>query len=134
MNLNNKWIRAAIPALLIHCSIGTVYCWSTFKEAIANKIGMSTFSVGWAFSLAIFFLGMSAAFAGRLVEKDIKKSSLISCLCFTTGMIGTGLCIQFLTGITALIGIFLFYGCIMGIGLGVRISYTSKNINAVVFR
>ena len=22
----NKWIRAAIPALLLHCSIGTVYC------------------------------------------------------------------------------------------------------------
>ena len=117
--LNNKWIRAAIPALLIHCSIGTVYCWSTFKEAIATQIGMSTFAVGWAFSLAIFFLGMSAAFAGRMVEKDIHKSSLISCICFTLGMLGTGLCIQFLTGITALIGIFMCYGCIMGIGLGI---------------
>ena len=117
--LNNKWIRAAIPALLIHCSIGTVYCWSTFKEAIATKIGMSTFSVGWAFSLAIFFLGMSAAFAGRMVEKDIHKSSLISCICFTVGMIGTGLFIQFTTGIAALLGIFLCYGCIMGIGLGI---------------
>ena len=70
-SLSNKWTRAAIPALLIHCSIGTVYCWSTFKEAIATKIGMSTFAVGWAFSLAIFFLGMSAAFAGKMVEKDI---------------------------------------------------------------
>lgn len=117
--LNNKWMRAAVPALLIHCSIGTVYCWSTFKEAIANKIGMSTFSVGWAFSLAIFFLGMSAAFAGKMVEKDIKKSSLLSCICFTAGMIGTGLFIQFTTGVVALIGIFLCYGCIMGIGLGV---------------
>ena len=47
------------------------------------------------------------------------KSSLISCICFTLGMIGTGLFIQFTTGIVALIGIFLCYGCIMGIGLGV---------------
>ena len=117
--LSNKWTRAAIPALLIHCSIGTVYCWSTFKEAIATKIGMSTFAVGWAFSLAIFFLGMSAAFAGKMVEKDIHKSSLIACICFTVGMIGTGLAIQFLTGWVALIAIFLCYGCIMGIGLGV---------------
>ena len=117
--LNNKWVRAAIPALLIHCSIGTVYCWSTFKESIANQIGMSTFAVGWAFSLAIFFLGMSAAFAGRMVEKDIRKSSLISCICFTLGMIGTGLSIQFLKGIPALISIFICYGCIMGIGLGI---------------
>ena len=118
-SLSNKWTRAAIPALLIHCSIGTVYCWSTFKEAIATKIGMSSFAVGWAFSLAIFFLGMSAAFAGKMVEKDIHKSSLISCICFTLGMIGTGISIQFLTGWVALIAIFLCYGCIMGIGLGV---------------
>ena len=117
--LENKWMRSAIPALLIHCSIGTVYCWSTFKEAIATKIGMSTFAVGWAFSLAIFFLGMSAAFAGRMVEKDIHKSSLIACICFTLGMLGTGLFIQYTTGIIALLGIFLCYGCIMGIGLGV---------------
>ena len=117
--LNNKWMRAAIPALLIHCSIGTVYCWSTFKQAIAERIGMTDSAVGWAFSLAIFFLGMSAAFAGKMVEKDIHKSSLISCLCFTTGMIGTGLFIQFTTGIVALIGIFVCYGCIMGIGLGI---------------
>ena len=117
--MNNKWIRAAIPALLIHCSIGTVYCWSTFKESIANQIGMSTFSVGWAFSLAIFFLGMSAAFAGHLVEIDIHKSSLVSCICFTVGMLGTGLTIKFCTGVLALVLIYLFYGVIMGIGLGI---------------
>ena len=117
--IENKWMRAAVPALLIHCSIGTVYCWSTFKEAIAQHIGMSTFSVGWAFSLAIFFLGMSAAFAGRMVERDIHRSSLVSCICFTAGMLGTGLCIQFATGVAALVGIFICYGCIMGIGLGI---------------
>lgn len=117
--MENKWVRAAIPALLIHCSIGSVYCWSTFKEAIAGEIGMNTFSVGWAFSLAIFFLGMSAAFAGRMVERDIHRSSLISCICFTVGMLGTGLFIQFATGPLALVGIYLCYGCIMGIGLGI---------------
>ena len=118
-SLSNKWTRAAIPALLLHCSIGTVYCWSTFKEAIADKIGMSTFAVGWAFSLAIFFLGMSAAFAGKMVEKNIHKSSLIACICFSLGMIGTGAFIQYTSGIVALLGIFLCYGCIMGIGLGI---------------
>ena len=104
----NKWTRAAIPALLIHCSIGTVYCWSTFKESIANAIGMSTFSVGWAFSFAIFFLGMSAAFAGKIVEINIHRSSLISAVCFTVGMIGTGATIKFFTGPLALILIYLF--------------------------
>ena len=119
ITMNNKWIRAAIPALLIHISVGTVYCWSTFKQAIAEQIGMSQFSVGWAFSFAIFFLGMSAAFAGKFVEKNIHKSSLLACICFSIGMVGTGLCIKFLTGWAALIGIYICYGAIMGIGLGV---------------
>ena len=54
--LNNKWMRAAIPALLLHCSIGTVYCWSLVKGDIAAYIGRSNGEVEWAFSLAIFFL------------------------------------------------------------------------------
>ena len=115
----NRWFRAGIPALLIHCSIGTVYCFSTFKEAIAKTIEMDAFSVGWAFSLAIFFLGMSAAFAGRIVEQNIHRSSLISAVCFSVGMVGTGLTLQFVKGPLALILLYLFYGCIMGIGLGV---------------
>lgn len=117
--MNNKWIRAALPAILIHISVGTVYCWSTFKQAIAAQIGMSQFAVGWAFSFAIFFLGMSAAFAGKFVERNIHKSSLIACICFSVGMIGTGLSIKFLTGWAALLMIYLCYGAIMGIGLGV---------------
>lgn len=112
--MENKWVRGAIPALLLHCSIGTVYCWSTFSGEIADYIGASKSSVGWAFSLAIFFLGMSAAFLGDVVEKDIHRSSLIATICFTAGMIGTGFAIM----IRSLPLIFLFYGCIMGIGLG----------------
>ncbi len=111
---NNKWVRAAIPALLLHCSIGTVYCWSVFSQEVADYIGKSKSAVEWAFSFAIFFLGMSAAFLGNVVEKDIHKSSLIATICFTIGMIGTGVSIM----MKSLVGIYLFYGCIMGIGLG----------------
>lgn len=111
---SNKWIRAAIPALLIHCSIGTVYCWSLLKGDIAEYIGRSKGEVEWAFSIAIFVLGMSAAFGGHIVEKDIHKSSLISTICFVVGFAGTGLCVYF----KSLIGIYIFYGIIMGIGLG----------------
>lgn len=114
-NIENKWMRAAIPALLIHCSIGTVYCWSLLKGGIAEYIGRPKSEVEWAFSIAIFFLGMSAAFAGRIVEKDIHKSSLIAAVCFAAGMAGTGFFIQQ----KSLIGIFLSYGVLMGIGCGI---------------
>ena len=118
----NKWIRAAIPALLLHCSIGTVYCWSIFSQEIADYIGFSKGAAEWAFSLAIFFLGMSAAFLGNIVEKDIKKSSLIAAICFSLGMLGTGGFIYYgglnQGSTVALVGIYLCYGVIMGIGLG----------------
>ncbi len=118
----NKWIRAAIPALLLHCSIGTVYCWSIFSQEIADYIGYSKGATEWAFSFAIFFLGMSAAFLGNIVEKDIHKSSLIATICFSLGMLLTGVFIMY--GGThkgspvALIGIYVSYGFIMGVGLG----------------
>lgn len=118
----NKWIRAAIPALLLHCSIGTVYCWSMFSQEIADYIGFSKGATEWAFSFAIFFLGMSAAFLGNVVEKDIHKSSLIATICFAVGMAGTGAFIYYgglhKGSIIALLGIYLCYGLIMGIGLG----------------
>ncbi len=118
----NKWIRAAIPALLLHCSIGTVYCWSLFSEQIGEHIGHSKGATEWAFSFAIFFLGMSAAFLGNFVEKDIHKASLIATICFAGGMAGTGFFIWYggnhPRDILSLIGIYICYGLIMGIGLG----------------
>lgn len=118
----NKWVRAAIPALLLHCSIGTVYCWSIFSQEIADYIGYSKGATEWAFSFAIFFLGMSAAFLGNIVEKDIHKSSLIATICFSAGMFLTGVFIRYggqhKGSPIALVGIYLSYGLIMGIGLG----------------
>ena len=112
----NKWIRAAIPALLLHCSIGTVYCWSIFSQEIADYIGFSKGATEWAFSFAIFFLGMSAAFLGNVVEKDIHKSSLIATICFAAGMAGTGFFIWYggnhNHSMVALLGIYLCYGFI----------------------
>ena len=121
-NIQNKWIRGAIPALLLHFSIGTVYCWSIFSQEIANYIGFSKSAVEWAFSFAIFFLGMSAAFLGTVVEKNIHKSSLIASISFALGMAGTGFFIWFggnnPHSVISLVGIYVCYGFIMGIGLG----------------
>ncbi len=121
-NCQNKWVRAAIPALLLHFSIGTVYCWSIFSQEIADYIGFSKAATEWAFSFAIFFLGMSAAFLGNVVEKDIHKSSLIATITFALGMAGTGFFIYYggshKGSVLALVGIYVCYGFIMGIGLG----------------
>ena len=56
------------------------------------------------------------------MEKDIHKSSLIAAICFAAGMAGTGFFIyyggQHQHSPLALIGIYVCYGFIMGIGLG----------------
>ncbi|MBQ6780237.1 MAG: OFA family MFS transporter [Treponema sp.] len=117
-----RWIHGAIPALLLHCSIGTVYCWSIFSQEIADYIGFSKSATEWAFSFAILFLGMSAAFFGKLVEKNIHKSSLLSTICFTAGMVGTGAFIWYgglhPHSVVSLVGIYVSYGFVMGVGLG----------------
>ena len=113
--LNNKWFRAAIPALLIHVCIGSVYCWSLLKDEIALLMNCSVSSIEFAFSLAIFFLGMSAAFAGNFVEKNVKISSGLSCIFFTLGLVFSIISIYN----QSITGLMISYGCIMGIGLGI---------------
>ena len=113
--LDNKWMRAAVPALLIHACIGSVYCWSLLKGDIATAVGCSVKEIEFAFSLAIFFLGMSAAFGGRFVEKNVTAASVVSCLCFSTGLLLTVFSIY----TKSVLGIMLSYGCLMGIGLGI---------------
>ena len=113
--LNNRWFRAAIPALLIHICIGSVYCWSLLKDEIALLMNCSVSSIEFAFSLAIFFLGMSAAFAGNFVEKNVKISSGLSCIFFTLGLMLSVISIYN----QSITGLMISYGCIMGIGLGI---------------
>ena len=115
MSLENKWLRAAVPALLLHSCIGSVYCWSLLKDEIAQEIGCTVSSIEFAFSLAIFFLGMSAAFGGTFVEKNVKYASFTSMLCFTGGLFLSVVSIIY----QSVIGLMLSYGCLMGIGLGI---------------
>lgn len=113
--LNNKWFRAAIPALFIHACIGSVYCWSLLKGEMASEIGCSVSAIEFAFSLAIFFLGMSAAFGGSFVERNVKFASVTSLCCFVSGLMFSVLSIK----LHSAIGLMLSYGCLMGVGLGI---------------
>ena len=113
--LNNKWFRAAIPALLIHSCIGSVYCWSLLKADIASLMECPVSSIEFAFSLAIFFLGMSAAFGGRFVEKNVTLATITSGLFFGAGLLVSILAINFKDVNLLMLG----YGCLMGVGLGI---------------
>jgi OFA family oxalate/formate antiporter-like MFS transporter len=113
--MRNRWL-IALAAVGIHISIGSVYAWSVLTRPIIEAMGFTLSETTWTFSLAILFLGMSAGLLGRFVEKyGPKKSGLISMLLFCTGMFGTALALH----LHNLALLYLFYGVIGGIGLGV---------------
>ena len=63
--MKNRWLIAA-SAVGIHISIGSVYAWSVFNLPLENAFGWAKSDVAITFSLAIFFLGTSAAVMGSL--------------------------------------------------------------------
>ena len=115
--MKNRWISGALPAVMIHISIGSVYAFSVLTSHIMENTGVNDKSiVTWAFSIAIFALGMSAAFLGNYVEKiGPRKSAFLCCLFFGTGLIGSGIAAM----LQNLPLLFFFYGLVGGIGLGV---------------
>lgn len=113
--MKNKWL-IALAAVGIHISIGSVYAWSVLTRPIMQQLGFTLQQTTWTFSIAILFLGLSAGFLGGYVEKHgPRKSGFTSALFFGTGMLGTALAVH----LESLALLYLFYGFIGGIGLGV---------------
>ena len=113
--MKNRWLIAT-SAVGIHICIGSVYAWSVLTKPIMAELGVSLKETQWTFSLAILFLGLSAAFLGGWVEKyGPRKSGLAATFFFCTGMFGTGFAVH----LKSLPLLYLFYGVIGGIGLGI---------------
>lgn len=113
--MKNKWL-IALASVGIHICIGSVYAWSVLTKPVMHSLGTSLRETQWTFSLAILFLGLSAAFLGKYVEKyGPTKSGLFSTAFFCIGMFGSGVAISF----NSLPLLYLFYGVIGGIGLGI---------------
>jgi len=110
-----RFVRAVLPAFLLAVSVGQIYAFTNFSTEIANYIGATQKSVQFAFSLGIFFLGMGAAFFGKIVEKNIRLSTIIGTVLFLSGLLVTEAGI--VTKSLALI--YLGYGFLIGLGTGV---------------
>lgn len=111
----NRWM-IALSAVGLHISIGSVYAWSVLTRPVMETMGLSLPEATWAFSIAILFLGLSAGFLGHFVERlGPCRSGLLSALFFCTGLAGTAWAVE----MKSLALLYLFYGFIGGIGLGV---------------
>ena len=118
--------RFLVPpaALAVHLSIGQAYAISTFNLPLTKLIGITHSvpgdwdlkQVGWIFSIAIVFLGSSAAVFGRWVERvGPRKSMFTAALCFGGGFLISAIGIH----LHQLWIIYLGYGVLGGCGLGI---------------
>ena len=110
-------------ALCIHLCIGQAYAFSVFNLPMTKLIGITKSApddwkltdLGWIFSIAIFFLGASAAVLGRWVEEGgPRRAMFASAMCFAGGFLVSA----FGVSVHQLWIVYLGYGVLGGIGLG----------------
>ncbi|HHJ7264626.1 TPA: OFA family MFS transporter, partial [Streptococcus pyogenes] len=105
----------ATAGILLHLMLGSTYAWSVYRNPILQETGWDQAPVAFAFSLAIFCLGLSAAFMGNLVEQyGPRLTGTVSAILYASGNILTGLAIDRKEIWLLYIG----YGVIGGLGLG----------------
>lgn len=118
----NRWL---VPpaALSVHLCIGQAYAFSVFNEPLTRLIGITApaaddwklTTLGWIFSLAIVFLGLAAAFAGKWLEKvGPRLTMFVAACCFGGGFWIAALGVY----LHEILLVYLGYGVIGGIGLG----------------
>jgi OFA family oxalate/formate antiporter-like MFS transporter len=110
-----RFVRAVVPAFLLAVSVGQIYAFTNFSSEIGACIGRPQGSVQFAFSLGIFFLGMGAAFFGKIVERNIRLSTVVGTLLFLAGLCLTGYGVER----RSLALVHLGYGLFVGLGTGV---------------
>lgn len=111
----NRWL-IALSAVAIHLSIGSAYAYSVYTNPINELAGWSATQITMAFTIAIVFLGLSAAVFGRFVENNGPgKSAILAAVLFSSGQIGAGVAVL----IESLPLFWIMYGAVGGMGLGI---------------
>ena len=129
----NRW-RAVPASICIHLCIGSVYAWSIYNPALIKAVGVAGSSADdWTlgqvvqiFIVAIVFVGLSAAVAGKWFELAGPRTVGLAAAVFWGGgnvLAGFGILAH------QLWLIYLGYGVIGGIGLG--LGYVSPVVTLI---
>jgi MFS family permease len=111
-------------ALCVHLCIGQAYAFSVFNLPMTKLLGVTQSApddwnlpeLGWIFSIAIFFLGVSSAVFGRWVEEGgPRKAMFTAALCWAGGFFVSAIGVY----IHNLWVVYLGYGVLGGIALGI---------------
>ena len=110
----NKYL-IVLAGMIMQLSIGSIYAYSKWIEPLSTALNWDAHDTKTGFSLAICFLGLTAAFMGKLAQKiGPTKAGLLATLFLILGLLGSAFAVN-------MGNIYLFYltfGVLQGIGLG----------------
>lgn len=105
----------ALLCTTLQICLGTVYAWSYFQTLLVRQLGWTFTETAWAFSITIFALGTSAAWAGAVLPKlGPRKLALAGSAMFAGGYLIASLALH----LDVLWLFYLGYGVIGGAGIG----------------
>jgi len=108
-------VLIALLCTTLQLCFGTVYAWSFFQTMLVREAGWTFSETAWAFSITIFSLGVSAAWAGQVLPRmGPRKLALTGSLMFVGGYLLGSLALE----IDALWLFYAGYGVIGGAGIG----------------
>ena len=107
-------------AIAVFCTVlqvcfGTVYAWSFFQTILVHQGGWTHTETAWAFSIAIFTLGVSAAWAGNMLSRlGPRFLAVTGSILFSGGYVISGAALH----LDSIPLFYLGYGVIGGAGIG----------------
>ena len=105
----------ALLCTLLQLCFGTVYAWSFFQTLLVRQLGWTFTETAWAFSIAIFSLGTSAAWAGATLPRfGPRKLAVAGSIMFSGGYMIASLALH----LDSIPLFYLGYGVIGGAGIG----------------
>ncbi len=95
--------------------LGTVYAWSFFQSMLVRQLGWSFTETAWAFSAAIFSVGVAASIGGALLPKyGPRLLAVTGASLFAGGYLIAAYALR----VDSLALFYLGYGVVGGIGIG----------------
>jgi OFA family oxalate/formate antiporter-like MFS transporter len=110
----NKYLMV-LAGMIMQLSIGSIYAYSKWIEPLSKELNWEAHDTKTAFSLAICFLGLTAAFMGKFVQKiGPTKAGILAAFFLTIGLIGSSFAVK----MDSIHLFYLTFGVLQGIGLG----------------
>lgn len=116
----NRWL-ILISSLIVNVCIGSAYAWSVYQKPLMDVLQSSTSETSLAFTISLSSIPLAMIVAGKIQDVYGPKLVILTGgIIFGLGILGAG----FSTSLTTL---YVTYGLLSGVGIGVVYACTVAN-------